>query len=108
MFKKIAIMHRKGQFSIIKGSICKVPIEIANICNILPRPAVSSRLTVIKLNRGFKDRGHVYFEPVPPRIIYQALTYLKSHNAFHKRIFITKGFSSENMFRFPDIVEIYR
>ena len=42
--KKIAIMHGKGGFSNIKGSICNIPIEAANICNILPRPADSNEL----------------------------------------------------------------
>ena len=32
----------KGEFSKIKGSICNIPIETANICNILPRSAVSN------------------------------------------------------------------
>ena len=26
-------MHGKGEFPKIKGSICNVPIEIANVCN---------------------------------------------------------------------------
>ena len=47
MFKKIAIMHGKGEFSKIKGSICNVPIETANVCNILPRPGVSNELVLI-------------------------------------------------------------
>ena len=32
-------MHGKGEFSKIKGSICNVPMESADICNVLPRPA---------------------------------------------------------------------
>ena len=61
LFKKIAIMHGKGEFSKIKGSICNIPVEAANICNILPRPAVSNGLIVVKLKRDLKYRGHVYF-----------------------------------------------
>ena len=34
LFKKIATMHEKGGFSKTKGSICNVPIETANLCNI--------------------------------------------------------------------------
>ena len=41
LFHKVTIMHGKGKFCRIKGSICNVPAEAANICNILPRPAVS-------------------------------------------------------------------
>ena len=46
LFKKIAIMHGKGEIFKIKGSICNIPIEAANICNILPRLAVSNGLIV--------------------------------------------------------------
>ena len=52
-------MHGKGEFSKIKGSICNAPIETANVCNILPRPAVSNGLIFVKLKRDLKYRGHV-------------------------------------------------
>ena len=61
MFKKIAIMHGKGEFSKIKGSICNIPVEAANISNILPRPTVSNRLIVVRLKPDPKYRGHIYF-----------------------------------------------
>ena len=73
MFKKIAIMHGKGKLSKIKESVCNIPIETANICNILPRPAVSNGLVVVKLKRDLKYKNHVYFEPLCPRSIYQEL-----------------------------------
>ena len=41
-------MYGKGEFAKMKGSICNIPIEIANICNILPRPADSNGLIVVK------------------------------------------------------------
>ena len=68
-------MHGKGEFAKIKCSICNIPIEIANICNILPRPSDSNGLIVVKLKRDLKYRGYVYFEPVCPNIIYQAPNY---------------------------------
>ena len=52
----------------------------------------------------YKD--NVYFRPVRPHIIYQVLTYLKSHNKFYEDISIPKGLSSEDMFRFSDNFEI--
>ena len=61
IFKKIAIMHGKGEFAKIKGSICNIPIETAIICNILPRPADSNGLIGVKLRRDLKYRVHVYF-----------------------------------------------
>ena len=36
LFKKIAIMPGKGEFYKIKGSICNIPVEAADTCNILP------------------------------------------------------------------------
>ena len=84
-------MHGKGEFCKIKVSICKIPTEAANICNILPRPAVSNGLIAVKLKRDLKYRGHVYFEPVRSHIVYQALTYLKSYNKFYDDISIAKG-----------------
>ena len=37
-------MYGKGQFTKIKGIICNIPIEAANIRSVLPRPADLSRL----------------------------------------------------------------
>ena len=71
----MAIMHGKGEFSKIKGSICIIPIEDANICNIVPRPAVSNEIIVVKLERDLKYRGHVYFEPVRPHIVFTLHTW---------------------------------
>ena len=84
-------MHGKGDFSKIKGSICNIPIEAANIYNILPRPAVSNGLIVVKLKRDLKYRGHVYLEPVHPHIVYQTVNYLKSYNKFYEGVSIAKG-----------------
>ena len=64
MFKKIAIMHEKGEFSKIKGSNCKISLKNSNICNILPRPTISSGLMVVKSKRDLKYEGRVFFEPV--------------------------------------------
>ena len=40
--------------------------------------------------------------------MYQTLTYLKSCNKFYEYISIAKGLSSENMFKFSEIVEIQK
>ena len=61
---------------------------------------------MVKLKSDLKYRGHVYFKPVRLYIIYEALTYLKSHNKFYKDIFIEKSLSNEDMFKFSDIVEM--
>ena len=76
------IMHGKGDFAKIKGSICYIPIEAANICNILPRPAYSKRINCDEIKKDLKYRGYVYFELVRPIVIYRALNYLKIRNKF--------------------------
>ena len=63
-------MHGKGGFSKIKGSNYIIPIEAANIFNILPRPAISNELIAVKLKGDLKCRGHEYFQPVHSNIVY--------------------------------------
>ena len=99
----MAVMHGKSEFSKIKGSICNIRIEAANICNILPRPTVSNGLVIVKLKRDLKYSGYIYFRPVCPHIICQVLAYLKLHNKFYEDISITNGLSSEDILRFCDI-----
>ena len=66
-------MQGKGEFSKSKGSICNIPTEVANICNILPRPEDSKGSIVVKLKQDLKYRGYVYLETGRPNVIYQAL-----------------------------------
>ena len=81
IFKRNTVMHGKQEFAESKGSICNIPIETANIFNILPRPTDSNELIVVKLKRDLNYRGYVYFEPVRADTIYQALNYLKTINS---------------------------
>ena len=75
-------------------------IEATNICDILPRTAVSSELIVVKLKRDLKYKCHVYFEPVWTDTIYQALVYLKSYSNLYRDISIANGLSSDDIFQF--------
>ena len=107
LFRKRAIMHGEGEFSKIKGSITNIPIDAANICNLLSRPAFSNEVIIEKLKRDFQYRSHVYFELVRPHIMYQPLKYLRSHNKFYEDISFANGPLSEDLFRFSNIVDIY-
>ena len=102
-FEKVLI-SKTILFKKINGRIYKVPIEAANICNILPKPAVSNGRVVFKLKQDLTYRSDVYFKPVYPQI-YQELPYLKSHNKFYENFSVAKRLSSEKMLRFPDIIE---
>ena len=54
LFKTIAVVHGKGECPEIKGNICNIPIEAANICHISPRLAIS--LTYLKsCNKFYED-----------------------------------------------------
>ena len=98
-------MNGKGEFAKIKGSICYIPIEAANICNILPRPAYSKRINCDEIKKDLKYRGYVYFELVRPNVIYRALNYLKIHNKFYEEISISEDLSSKEVINFSDIDE---
>ena len=58
---------------------------------------------MVKLKRDLKYRGYVYFEPVRPNVIYQALNYLKTHNKFYEDISISAGLSGKEMINFSGI-----
>ena len=88
-------MHGKRHFAKINGSICNIPIETANICNILPRPQDSNRLIMVKLKRDLKYRGYVYFEPVRSNVIYRTLNYIRTDNNFYKDTSISEGLSNK-------------
>ena len=50
-FKQIRIMP-KCQSPKLKGASCNVPLDVVDICNILPRPADSNGIVITKLKRG--------------------------------------------------------
>lgn len=60
----------------------------------------------LQLKWDLKYKVHVYFETVPPYIIYGAFNCQKSHNKFYEDVSIAKCLSSEEMFRFSDILEV--
>ena len=91
-----------GKFPKLRGSICNVPIDTANIVNVLPRGADINGLVVVKLKPKLCYRGHVYFESVRPKLIHQALTCLKENNALYSDISINLGNMSHNLLSLPD------
>ena len=84
LFKKVATMHGKGEFSKMKGNIVNVLIETENVCNILPRSVNNNGLIIVKLKRHLRYRGHVYFEPNRPDSLYAVLNYLKNNNKVYE------------------------
>ena len=95
-------MHGKGELAKIKGSICNVPTEASNLCEVLPRPADSNGLILIKIKKHLNYRGHVAFEPVRPTIVYEANRFLKDHNKLYSDVLVNEDLSSEEMIKFLD------
>ena len=50
LFKKVAIMHGKGEFAKIKRNISNIPVDTDTVCNVLPRPINNNGLALVKLN----------------------------------------------------------
>ena len=99
-------MHGKGEFAKIKGNICNVPLETDTVCNVLPRHINNNGLVFVKLKRHLRYRGYVYFEPVRPSVIYEALNYLKRKNKFYKDISISYGLNSQEILNLSDASEV--
>ena len=52
LFKKVTVMP-KGKSLKIKGSICNIPVSEVDVnCNMLPRPADSNGLIIVKLEQS--------------------------------------------------------
>ena len=70
-------MHRKGEISKIKGTTCNIPIEAASICNILPRPAVSNGLIILKVGISpSKKFCFIYFNESTLKMMKNAIHFI--------------------------------
>ena len=85
LFKKVSIMP-KGRFPKLKGSICNIPIDLADITNVLPHGGDSNGLVVVKLKRKLNYQGHVYFEADRPETVFHSLLYLRQNSALYSDI----------------------
>ena len=61
--KKITIMPHE-QMEKISARICNIRIYSINVANMIPGPADSNGLVIIKLKGKLGYCGHVLFEPV--------------------------------------------
>ena len=92
----------KGKFPKYKRSICNVSTNTADIVNVLSRGADGNGLVVVKSKRKLYCRGHVYLKSVRPKLIHQALTYLKENNTLYSDISIKLGNMSNNLLSFSE------
>ena len=49
----------KGQSSKLKGALRNTFIDVVDVCNMLPRPADSNDIIIVKLKRKLQHRGGV-------------------------------------------------
>ena len=76
----------KGQAPKMKGVICNVPINAADICNVLPRGIDNNGVVRVALKQRMCFKSNVYFQPVRPIFINEILLYLKNVNPFYSDI----------------------
>ena len=60
--------------------------EVDVNCNMLPRPADSNGLIIVKLKRKLECKGDVVSEAVSPDVVIQFLEFLRSHNDLYSDI----------------------
>ena len=70
----------------MKGAICNVPINVEDICNVLPRGMDNNGRVSLKKKMSFKSS--VYFEPVRPNFVRNHLLYLKTNSPLSAYIVI--------------------
>ena len=76
----------KGQAPKMKGAICNVPINAADICNVLPRGMDNNGVVRVALKKKMCFKSNVYFQPVRPIFINEILLYLKNVNPLYSDI----------------------
>ena len=77
----------KGKSLKVKGSICNLPVlEVDVNCNILPRPADSNGLIIVKLKHKLEYKGHLVFEVIRPDVVIQLVEFFRSHNDLYSDI----------------------
>ena len=87
LFKKITIMP-PGQMEKISGTICNIPIDTTNVTIVLPRPAASNGLVIVRLKCKLEYHGCVLLEPVRPVFLKSILNYLRTNNHLYQDVVI--------------------
>ena len=69
----------KGQSPKLKGVLCNVPIDVADICNILPRPADSKWHCYNKTQEEVIIQGSCLFKISKTRHYFQIIAVLNNY-----------------------------
>ena len=96
-FMKLLALPR-GKQKAVHGCVVNVPVEPAEIANVLPRlPSPDSMITV-KLKRKLQYRGHSYMENVRPKVVMDSLYVLKNtlKNRLYSDVDIDESWNSNS------------
>ena len=74
----------KVKFVKTERTICNMPVESGEICDVLPRPADSNGRIGVKLKRYLRYMDYVCFKLVCPRAIYTEHFLYKKTFVFQK------------------------
>lgn len=91
----------KCRFPKLIGNICKIPIYLADMANILSRDADSSDLLIVRIKPKLSYCGHVYFKVVRTNTLQNALSDFKQNSLYHD-IAIALGNITENLLSLSD------
>ena len=103
LFKNIAMIYWKGEFSKIKGTAYNAPIKLADICIILIRSEDYNGPSAVHFEQELKYNSNDYSKPAHPTAINQTLKFLKLNNEFSNCISFSEGLKSNKELRFPEI-----
>ena len=75
--------QKLGQFG-LKGNVVNVPVSVDKMISILPRQMNETQTIQIKLMRMMKFKTPYLYENVRPRLIYEAIMFLKETDLYKK------------------------
>ena len=78
-----AASQKLGQFG-LKGNVVNVPVSVDKMISILPRQMNETQTIQIKLMRMMKFKTPYLYENVRPRLIYEAIMFLKETDLYKK------------------------
>jgi len=84
-FFKLLALPRGKQFG-IHGSMVNVPANFERSVDVLPQPMNKIGLIPLKLKRKLEYKGHVYFQYIRPKLVKNALKWLKINNTLYSTI----------------------
>ena len=77
------VSQKLGQFG-LKGNVVNVPVSVDKMISILPRQMNETQTIQIKLMRMMKFKTPYLYENVRPRLIYEAIMFLKETDLYKK------------------------